>query len=78
MTKAELVDEVARAAELTKKDSEVVVEEVFRSIIDCLNKGDVYKRQDCDWSGRRWFYHHRTSPTLWLQNQARFHRFETP
>ena len=40
MTKAELVDEVARAAELTKKDSEVVVEEVFRSIIDCLNKGE--------------------------------------
>ena len=33
MTKAELVEEVARAAELTKKDSEVIVEEVFKNII---------------------------------------------
>lgn len=40
MTKAELVDEVARAAELTKKDAEVVVEEVFRNIIDALNRGE--------------------------------------
>ena len=32
MTKAELVEEVARAAELTKKDSEVIVDEVFKNI----------------------------------------------
>ena len=38
MTKAELVEEVARAAELTKKDSEVIVEEVFKNIIQALNR----------------------------------------
>ena len=40
MTKAELVEEVARAAELTKKDSEVVVDEVFKNIISALNRGE--------------------------------------
>jgi integration host factor subunit beta len=40
MTKAELVEEVARAAELTKKDSEVIVDEVFKNIIQALNRGD--------------------------------------
>ena len=40
MTKAELVEEVARAAELTKKDSEVIVEEVFKNIIEALNRGE--------------------------------------
>jgi integration host factor subunit beta len=40
MTKAELVEEVARAAELTKKDSEVIVEEVFKNIIHALNRGE--------------------------------------
>jgi integration host factor subunit beta len=40
MTKAELVEEVARAAELTKKDSEVIVEEVFKNIIQALNRGE--------------------------------------
>ena len=40
MTKAELVEEVARAAELTKKDSEVIVDEVFKNIILALNQGD--------------------------------------
>jgi integration host factor subunit beta len=40
MTKAELVEEVARVAELTKKDSEVIVDEVFKSIIVSLNKGE--------------------------------------
>lgn len=39
MTKAELVEEVARVAELTKKDSEVIVETVFESIIQSLNEG---------------------------------------
>ena len=33
MTKAELVEEVARAAELNKRDAEVIVETVFDSII---------------------------------------------
>ena len=40
MTKAELVEEVARASELTKKDAEVVVEEVFKNIIQALNRGE--------------------------------------
>ncbi|MGQ9896866.1 MAG: integration host factor subunit beta [Acidobacteriota bacterium] len=40
MTKADLVEVVARAADLTKKDAEVVVEEVFASIIECLNDGE--------------------------------------
>jgi integration host factor subunit beta len=40
MTKAELVDEVALAAGLTKKDSEVIVDEVFKNIIQALNRGE--------------------------------------
>jgi len=40
MTKAELVEEVARAAELNKRDAEVIVETVFDSIIGALHKGD--------------------------------------
>ena len=40
MTKAELVEEVARATELTKKDAERLVEVVFRSLIETLNKGE--------------------------------------
>ena len=39
MTKAELVEDVARAAELTKKDAERLVEIVFESIIESLNQG---------------------------------------
>jgi len=40
MTKAELVEEVARAAELNKRDAEVIVETVFGSIIGALHKGE--------------------------------------
>ncbi|MBD0373351.1 MAG: HU family DNA-binding protein [Pyrinomonadaceae bacterium] len=40
MTKADLVEDVARAAELTKKDAERLVEIVFESIIETLNKGE--------------------------------------
>jgi integration host factor subunit beta len=40
MTKAELVEDVARAAELTKKDAERLVEIVFESIIETLNGGE--------------------------------------
>ncbi|WP_277815344.1 integration host factor subunit beta [Chloracidobacterium thermophilum] len=40
MTKADLVEVVARAADLTKKDAEVVVEEVFAAIIESLNRGE--------------------------------------
>lgn len=40
MTKAELVEEVARAAELNKRDAEVIVETVFDSIISALHRGE--------------------------------------
>src|SRR5215813_9983897 len=40
MTKADLVNDVANAAELTKKDAERLVEIVFESIIDSLNHGE--------------------------------------
>ena len=40
MTKAELVDEVSRISDLTRKHSEVIVEAVFSSIVLALQKGD--------------------------------------
>jgi integration host factor subunit beta len=40
MTKAELVDSVSRASELTRKHSEVIVDAVFTSILAALRKGD--------------------------------------
>ncbi len=40
MTKAALVEEVSRAADLTKKHSEVIVDTVFRSIITALHRGE--------------------------------------
>jgi integration host factor subunit beta len=36
MTKADLVEEVARVSELTKKHSEVIVNTVFQAIIEAL------------------------------------------
>lgn len=40
MTKAELVEEVARTAELTKKHAELIVNTVFDSIVQSLKKGE--------------------------------------
>lgn len=40
MTKAELVDEVARSTELTKKHAEIIVNTVFESIVDSLKAGE--------------------------------------
>jgi integration host factor subunit beta len=40
MTKAELVDTVSRASDLTRKHSEVIVDAVFTSIMAALQKGD--------------------------------------
>src|SRR3989442_9089623 len=40
MTKAELVEEVAKVSELTKKHSEVIVDTVFDSIIEALHKDE--------------------------------------
>jgi integration host factor subunit beta len=40
MTKAELVEAVSQASDLTRKHSEVIVDAVFTSIMDALQKGD--------------------------------------
>src|SRR4051794_36425169 len=40
MTKADLIDEVCGLVELTRKDSEVVVETIFDSIVRSLRAGD--------------------------------------
>lgn len=40
MTKAELVDGVARNSGLSKKDAEVIVQTVLESIIDSLKGGE--------------------------------------
>jgi integration host factor subunit beta len=40
MTKADLIDEVSRLAELTRKDSEVIVETIFDSVVRSLCAGD--------------------------------------
>lgn len=40
MTKAELVDEVSRHSELSKKDSEIIVQTVLDSIVDSLKSGE--------------------------------------
>jgi integration host factor subunit beta len=40
MTKADLVEEVARVSELTKKHSETIVNTVFDSIIQALQRDD--------------------------------------
>jgi len=40
MTKADLVDHVTQAAELSRKDSETVIDIVFDSIVKSLRAGD--------------------------------------
>ena len=40
MTKAELIEEVAKVASLTKKETELIVNTVFDNITDALGKGD--------------------------------------
>ena len=40
MTKADLVEEVAKVTELTRKDSEVIVDTLFESVIKALRVGD--------------------------------------
>ena len=40
MTKADLVDAVSRVTELNRKDSEIVVESLFESIVKALKSGD--------------------------------------
>ncbi|MDP9337550.1 MAG: integration host factor subunit beta [Acidobacteriota bacterium] len=40
MTKADLIEEVLRISELPRKESETIVETIFESIIEALQKGD--------------------------------------
>jgi len=40
MTKADLIEEVTLAGEMSRKDSEIIVETVFDSIVKALRSGD--------------------------------------
>src|SRR2546428_14151572 len=40
MTKAELIEDVSRSVEVSRKDSEVIVETIFESIVKSLRAGD--------------------------------------
>ena len=40
MTKADLVEEVAKVTELTRKDSEVIVDTMFEAVIKALRAGE--------------------------------------
>src|SRR5215472_13116087 len=40
MTKADLIEEVSRVVEMTRKESEVIVEAIFDSIVKSLRTGD--------------------------------------
>ncbi len=60
MTKADLIDEVSRLAELTRKDSEVIVETIF----------DRRRRQDRD-SRLRQFPHAPAQASRWTQPEDR-------
>jgi integration host factor subunit beta len=40
LTKADLIEEVSRVVEMTRKDSEVIVEAIFDSIVRSLRAGD--------------------------------------
>ncbi len=40
LTKADLIEEVLKVAELPRKESETIVETIFESIIEALQKGD--------------------------------------
>jgi integration host factor subunit beta len=40
LTKADLIEEVLRISELPRKESETIVETIFESIIEALQKGD--------------------------------------
>jgi integration host factor subunit beta len=40
MTKADLVEKVAKETDMTKKDAEKLVEVIFESIVSTLNQGE--------------------------------------
>jgi integration host factor subunit beta len=40
MTKADLIENVSQAVEMSRKDSEIIVETIFESIVKSLRSGD--------------------------------------
>jgi integration host factor subunit beta len=40
MTKAELIEEVSKVVEMTRKDSETIVETIFDAIVNSLHRGE--------------------------------------
>ena len=40
MTKADLIEEVSRVVEFTRKESEIIVEAIFDSVVKALREGD--------------------------------------
>ena len=40
MTKADLIENVARAVQMSRKDSEIIVETIFESVVKSLRAGD--------------------------------------
>lgn len=40
MTKADLIEEISRVCEFTRRDSEVIVEAIFESVVRALRDGD--------------------------------------
>ena len=44
MTKADLIEEVSRLAELTRKDSEIIVETIFESVVRSLRGRSAVER----------------------------------
>src|SRR5881227_4509552 len=40
MTKADLIDEISRLADVTRRDSDVIVETIFDTIVRSLRAGD--------------------------------------
>ena len=44
MTKAELIEEVSRVVDMTRKDSEVIVEAILGSVVRALRQGFPFRR----------------------------------
>jgi integration host factor subunit beta len=40
MTKADLVEEISREAQMTRKDSEIIIEAILDSVVRALRRGD--------------------------------------
>lgn len=62
MTKSQLVEEVARVVELTKKQAETIVEVIFDSIVSVLRSGQPIERREFSVRGRN-VHTHRKAKT---------------